>query len=62
MKNKNKDHQPSPGENRPNEGEVAQRAYELYQARGGEPGHELEDWLHAEQEVNKESHLIRSEA
>jgi len=39
MKNKNKDHQPLPGENRPNEGEVAQRAYELYQARGGEPGH-----------------------
>ena len=61
MKNENKEHQPALGENHPNQDELARRAYELYQARGGEPGHELEDWLDAEQEVNKESHLIRSE-
>ena len=27
------------------------RAHELYEARGGEDGHELEDWLRAEDEV-----------
>jgi len=27
------------------------RAYELFQTRGGEPGHEMEDWAQAENEV-----------
>jgi hypothetical protein len=27
------------------------RAYELYEERGGEDGHEVEDWLRAEAEV-----------
>ena len=31
--------------------EIQHRAYEIYLARGGEPGHELEDWLEAEREV-----------
>lgn len=31
--------------------EIACRAYELYLARGGEPGHDLEDWLQAEREL-----------
>lgn len=30
---------------------IAARAFELYIARGGEPGHELEDWFRAEAEV-----------
>ena len=30
---------------------IQQRAYELFLQRGQEPGHELEDWLKAEQEV-----------
>jgi len=30
---------------------VAERAYELYLARGGEHGHDLEDWVRAEQEL-----------
>jgi hypothetical protein len=30
---------------------VARRAYELYQQRGGEAGHEMEDWLQAEAEL-----------
>lgn len=30
---------------------VRRRAYELYQQRGGEHGHDLEDWLTAEREV-----------
>ncbi len=33
------------------EGEIRQRAYELYAKRGYTPGHEDEDWLVAEQEV-----------
>jgi hypothetical protein len=37
----------------PDWAEVAQRAYEFYEARGAEPGHELEDWLRAEQELEK---------
>ena len=61
MKHTNKSNQPSPGENSPNQDEVARRAYELYQARGGGPGHELEDWLHAEQDVNKHAQVIHSE-
>jgi hypothetical protein len=32
---------------------IAARAYELYQARGGEPGHEMEDWLCAEAELRR---------
>jgi Protein of unknown function (DUF2934) len=32
---------------------IARRAYELYEQRGREPGHELEDWLQAEHEVQQ---------
>ena len=31
--------------------QCAQRAYELYLARGGEDGRDLEDWLIAEREL-----------
>ena len=30
---------------------VAQRAYELFQMRGGEPGRDQEDWFEAEREL-----------
>ena len=30
---------------------IANRAYELFLARGGEHGHALDDWLQAEQEL-----------
>lgn len=30
---------------------VSLRAYEIYQSRGGEYGHDLDDWLQAENEV-----------
>jgi Protein of unknown function (DUF2934) len=30
---------------------IANRAYELFLARGGEQGHDLDDWLQAEQEL-----------
>jgi hypothetical protein len=33
------------------EQQIRQRAYQLYEARGREDGHELEDWLNAEAEV-----------
>jgi hypothetical protein len=31
---------------------VASRAYELYMARGGEDGNDMEDWFTAEREVS----------
>ena len=31
---------------------TARRAYELYLARGGEHGHDAEDWLRAEAELS----------
>jgi hypothetical protein len=33
---------------------VAARAYELYQARGGTHGADMDDWLQAEREVREE--------
>ena len=33
--------------------QVAQRAYELFTARGYEHGHDLEDWLRAEAELTQ---------
>ena len=32
------------------EGEIARRAFELYCDRGGEDGHDVDDWLTAERE------------
>lgn len=34
---------------------IAARAYELAQARNFEPGHELDDWLAAERQIDSES-------
>lgn len=39
----------------PTSDDVAHRAYELYQARGSEPGADLEDWLRAERELREPS-------
>jgi hypothetical protein len=30
---------------------IRERAYELYEARGQEEGHELEDWYRAKEEI-----------
>jgi hypothetical protein len=35
--------------------EIGRRAHEIYLARGGQPGHELEDWLRAERELVEEA-------
>ncbi len=50
-----------PGKNAPGEAppaspsyeEIAQRAYEIYLARGGGPGREDEDWQQAERELRE---------
>jgi hypothetical protein len=33
------------------EHQIRQRAYELYEKRGREDGHELEDWFRAKEEI-----------
>ncbi len=35
------------------EHQISLRAYELYEKRGREDGHELEDWLRAEEEITR---------
>jgi hypothetical protein len=43
---------PAPNESAPvSVADVAQRAYDLYLARGREPGHDVEDWLQAERDL-----------
>jgi Protein of unknown function (DUF2934) len=39
---------------------MAEAAYFLAERRGFKPGHELEDWLSAEHEVNEACGLIES--
>lgn len=34
---------------------IAKRAYELFLARGSEPGHEMDDWLQAEAELSADA-------
>ena len=36
---------------------ISRRAYELYERRGGEADHEVEDWLQAEAELARERTL-----
>ena len=31
--------------------DIARRAYDLYQARGCQPGHDVDDWVQAEREL-----------
>lgn len=35
-----------------NHDDIARRAYELYETRGREDGHDQEDWLQAERDLN----------
>ena len=39
----------------PTQAEIARRAYEIYRARGGAPGCDLDDWLQAERELKAEA-------
>ena len=38
--------------------QIRQRAFELYQERGREAGHELDDWLLAEEEITRQKTRI----
>lgn len=40
--------------------QIEKRAYEIYEARGAEPGHELEDWVRAEAEMMQQTRLHRA--
>lgn len=41
------------------EQQISLRAHELYEARGREDGHAMEDWLRAEEEITKKkAHTI----
>jgi Protein of unknown function (DUF2934) len=46
---------PAKVETQPTEQEIAQRAHELFLQRGSVGGHELEDWLQAERELQKKA-------
>ena len=35
------------------EDEIRRRAYELYEQRGREDGHDMDDWLRAEEEIKR---------
>ena len=37
----------------PTQDRIRERAYELYEGRGREPGQDEQDWVHAEQEILK---------
>ena len=37
---------------RPDEGDIARRAYEIYESRGATGGTDLDDWLQAERELS----------
>ncbi len=54
--------QPETGEvsvgNSAHDEEVRRRAYEIYRERGEQPGHDLDDWLQAEREL--EGRVLRS--
>lgn len=45
--------EPRSTETRPDADRIAQRAYERYEARGREDGHDMEDWLEAERELEE---------
>ena len=49
---------PLPPESRMNR--VAKRAHELYEARGGQDGTAVEDWLTAEREIDEDIDRIRA--
>ena len=43
------------------ESEIAAEAYSLYEARGGQHGHDVEDWLAAEALVRQRRLLTKTE-
>jgi hypothetical protein len=45
--------EPAPGDADDREAMIRIAAFALYERRGGIPGHEIEDWLQAEIEVDR---------
>lgn len=43
-------------QHRPTQEQIARRAYEIYLARGRDDGHDVDDWLQAEQELSLGRH------
>jgi hypothetical protein len=41
------------GRNSARDEEIRRRAYEIYRERGEQPGHDLDDWLQAERELER---------
>jgi len=41
------------GRRAPTHDEIAQLAFRLYESRGRQDGHDVEDWLHAEEELGR---------
>ena len=52
------DSAPEPTESRMNR--IARRAHEIYEARGGQDGKALEDWLTAERQIDEEMERERA--
>lgn len=49
----------APGESPQLKDQISLRAHELYEARGREDGHAMEDWLRAEEEItNRKARTI----
>ncbi len=46
--------------NAPSNDSIRERAYELYESRGREPGQDQQDWLRAEQDILKQGQGIIS--
>jgi hypothetical protein len=44
---------PADRDGNPGSDDVARRAYELYERRGGEHGRDWDDWFQAEQEIRE---------
>jgi hypothetical protein len=44
------------------ESEIARRAFELYCARGGQHGRDVDDWLRAERELRERSTAVAAPA
>lgn len=43
-----------PADSGPTYEQIAERAYDIYLARGETPGHDIDDWLRAEAELREE--------
>ena len=40
--------------------QIEKRAYEIFEARGAEPGHDVEDWVRAELEIVQQTRPQRA--